>query len=149
MKLKTCAFFPYFLSIITFSIIFIITIREPEYLYGTKYDVRVVNGFTSNSSMPLVIWCATPENDMGGRALQEGDDYSWSQTTGFLSVVGGNNRVFCTLKWDQKRKKFDAFHVSRDTHRCSPFKMCFWLVKEDGFYFSNDGLLYHKDFSWT
>ncbi|XP_021725307.1 S-protein homolog 1-like [Chenopodium quinoa] len=148
MDIKSCTFFPFFLSLLTFCVLFMVTIREPETLYRTRYNVRVVNGFTNNSSLPLVIWCASPENDMGGRALQEGDDYSWSQTTNFLGV-GGNTRVFCTLKWDQMRKKFDAFYIYRDSYRCSPFKMCVWMVKEDGFYFSNDGLLFHKDFSWT
>ncbi|XP_057540242.1 uncharacterized protein LOC130818191 [Amaranthus tricolor] len=146
MKIKTCALFPCFLTLITFVTVFIITIKEPEYLSVTKYSISVINGFSNNSSLPLVIWCESEENDMGGRALQEGDDYSWSQSTGFLGV--GISRVFCTIKWESVRKVFDAFHFERDIHRCSPFKMCVWLVKEDGFYFSNDGLLFQKDFSW-
>ncbi|CAO2831935.1 unnamed protein product [Amaranthus hypochondriacus] len=147
MKIKSCGLFPCFLTLVTFLTVFIITIKEPEYISGTKYSISVINGFSNNSSLPLVIWCASKENDMGGRALQEGDDYSWTQTTGFLGVTG-ISRVFCTIKWESVRKLFDAFHLERDIHRCSPYKMCVWLVKEDGFYFSNDGKLFHKDFSW-
>ena len=145
---KIYTLFPLLLSLLALCMIFL-TIKQPEYyFYATEYDVRVVNGFSDNSSLPLVIWCATPEADMGGRALQEGDDYSWTLTANFWAG-GGSSRVFCTVKWDQKRKKFDAFLVSRDSQRCSPYKLCLWVVKEDGFYFSNDGVLFHKDFSWS
>ena len=99
-------------------------------------------------SLPLVIWCASSERDMGGRALQEGDDYSWSLETKFWGG-GHESNIFCTMKWDRRRKRFDALRVSRDCRRCSPSKLCLWLVKEDGFYFSNDGKNYHKDFAWV
>ncbi|GAB4843703.1 hypothetical protein Ancab_013668 [Ancistrocladus abbreviatus] len=132
-------------------VIILITIRQPDcHFHSIKYDVRIVNGFTNNSSLPLVIWCASKDSDMGGRALQEGDDYSWSlETKLFTWIIGDDENIFCTMKWDGRRKKFDAFRVSRDSHRCSPLRLCLWLVKEDGFYFSNDGKNYFKDFSWT
>ncbi|KAK9671722.1 hypothetical protein RND81_12G050200 [Saponaria officinalis] len=145
----TIIFFPLFLFLVSLCMFFV-TLKQPHYVHDNNtitYNVRVINGFTNNSSLPLVIWCATPETDMGGRALQEGDDYSWRLTPNYWGR--GTNRVYCTLKWDQKRKKFDAFYASRDVRRCSPSKMCLWLVKEDGFYFSSDGLVFIKDFSWT
>ncbi|KAK9288390.1 hypothetical protein L1049_016846 [Liquidambar formosana] len=118
---------------------------QPEYLFqGLEYDVRVVNGFTSNSSLPLVIWCSSKDQNLGGRALQEGDDFSWSLKANFW----GTAHFLCTIKWDQKRKSFDAFWVHRDSHRCGPLRRCFWLVKEDGFYFSNDETNWKKEFAW-
>ncbi|KAI9078818.1 hypothetical protein K1719_013829 [Acacia pycnantha] len=126
-------------------IIAITTIVEPsEYLFGAEYEVRVINGFTNNSSLPLVIWCSNDEDDIGGRALQEHDDFSWKMKTRFWS----NNLMKCTMKYDQTRKKFDAFKASRDAHRCGPFKICTWLVSENGFYFSNDLVNWCKDFEW-
>ncbi|KAF5752452.1 hypothetical protein HS088_TW01G00361 [Tripterygium wilfordii] len=113
-----------------------------------QYEVRVINGFTNNSSLPLVIWCTSSmEDEIGGRALQEGDDFGWSVRTSFWGPSG--NSFFCTMKWDQKRKKFEAFKVSRDVHRCGLYRMCSWLVKEDGFYFSNDEVNWVRDFSWS
>ncbi|KAE8076210.1 hypothetical protein FH972_014874 [Carpinus fangiana] len=138
------------LLLITFSLaiallIVFVSILQPEHLHVMEYyDVRVVNGFTDNSSLPLVIWCASKDSDLGGRALQEGDDFSWQLATSFWSAT----HFSCTIKWDQKRKSFDAFKAPRDAYRCSPLRRCSWLVKEDGFYFSNDEVHWRKDFSW-
>ncbi|KAF9688941.1 hypothetical protein SADUNF_Sadunf01G0040300 [Salix dunnii] len=110
------------------------SINQSEYFCGLEYDVRVINGFTNNSSLPLVIWCSSDSNDLGGRALQEGDDFSWRLQISFWC----GNHFWCTVKWDAKRRRFDAFKVPRDLQRCSLFRKCSWLVREDGFYFSND-----------
>ncbi|KAL0392624.1 UNVERIFIED_CONTAM: hypothetical protein Sradi_2485200 [Sesamum radiatum] len=112
------------------------------------YDVRIINGFSNNSSLPLVVWCVSEdEGDIGGRALQERDDYGWTVKTG---LFWSSSRFICTMKWDGKRKKFEAFRSSRDRYRCGARRQCFWLVKEDGFYFSNDdGVHWIKDFPWV
>ncbi|PON40377.1 Self-incompatibility protein [Parasponia andersonii] len=121
--------------------------RGSQYLVssGAEYDVRVINGFSDNSSLPLVIWCASEQSDLGGRALQEKDDFSWRLRTD----LWGNPHFVCTMKWDQRRKSFDAFKVSRDVRRCSPLRKCSWLVTENGFFFSNDEVNWKKDFSWS
>ena len=124
--------------------------HQPEYfsINGITYQVRVVNGFTSNSSLPLVIWCASQDGDIiGGRALQEGDDLAWDATLSFWTT--SNPAFTCTMKWDQTRKKFDAFRVHQDGPKCGNLRKCSWLVKEDGFYFSNDEFSWVKDFSWS
>ncbi|KAH7833187.1 hypothetical protein Vadar_003895 [Vaccinium darrowii] len=121
------------------------SVRNPNFFFSTGYDVFVINGFKNNSSLPLVIWCSSSSGDMGGRALQEGDDFSWSLKTN----IWGTPLYTCTMKWDETRKRFVAFEVSRDSNRCAPFRKCFWLVREDGFYFSSDGVIWNKDFSWS
>nr|POE71736.1 hypothetical protein CFP56_52600 [Quercus suber] len=98
-------------------------ILQPDQLHGREYDVRVVNGFTNNDSLPLVIWCASKDSDLGGRALQEHDDFSWRLRTN----LWGTTHFLCTMKWDQKRKSFDAFKVPRDIYRCGPLRKCSWL----------------------
>lgn len=146
MKIISIRFLLTFSLAIALFIIFVSIIFEPDqHIHGgMEYDVRVVNGFSSNSSMPLVIWCASKDSDLGGRALQEHDDFSWRLTTKFWTTT----HFFCTMKWDQKRRSFDAFKDPRDAYRCGAFRKCTWLVKEDGFYFSNDELNWKKDFSW-
>lgn len=136
----------------TFMLIFclaffliLISILQPQHLYGSEYDVRVINGFSDNSSLPLVIWCTSEESDLGGRALQEHDDFSWRLRTNFW----GTSHFICTMKWDRRRKSFEAFKVPRDLHRCSPFRRCSWLVTQEGFYFSNDEVNWKKDFAWS
>ncbi|XP_047335798.1 S-protein homolog 6-like [Impatiens glandulifera] len=145
--MKTLCIFIFLLTI-SFSWFFIFTsLVQPDYFVGGVYEIQVINGFRNNSSLPLVIWCTSgDQDDMGGRALQEGDDFGWRVKAGFLRA---SSHFICTLKWDDKRKRFDAFKVERDSHRCGPLRKCFWLVKEDGFYFSNDGENWMKDFSWS
>ncbi|KAL2341538.1 hypothetical protein Fmac_009478 [Flemingia macrophylla] len=109
-----------------------------------EYYVRVMNGFTNNSSVPLVIWCASEEMDLGGRALQKDDDFSWVMRPNFWAT----NTMKCTIKWDTTRKTFEAFNLSRDTRRCRPHRICSWLVTQHGFYFSNDEVNWRKDFQW-
>ena len=126
-------------------VIFMSMLRPAEPLNGgSEYEVRVVNGFTNNSSLPLVIWCASKDSELGGRALQEHDDFSWRLKTN----IWGTTHFWCTMKWDQMRKSFDAFKASRDAYRCGIARKCSWLVKEDGFYFSNDEVNWQKDFPW-
>ncbi|KAL0548058.1 hypothetical protein IC582_012499 [Cucumis melo] len=118
-----------------------------EQLFGIEYEVRVINGFTNNSSLPLVIWCASKDGDIGGRALQEHDDFSWPVKTNFW-ITTTTSQFSCTVKLDRTRKSFDAFKVPRDIYRCSALRKCSWLVMEDGFYFSDDEVNWKKDFSW-
>ncbi|KAL6191894.1 hypothetical protein ACLB2K_038283 [Fragaria x ananassa] len=134
-----------FICGLSFFVIFM-SLLEPQNFLGTEFDVRVINGFTNNSSLPLVIWCSSKENDLGGRALQEKDDFSWRLRTNFWG--SSYNHFVCTMKWDEKRRRFDAFKIPRDIQRCGPLRKCSWLVREDGFYFSNDEVNWKKDFSW-
>ncbi|KAI3823079.1 hypothetical protein L1987_04505 [Smallanthus sonchifolius] len=114
-------------------------------IQGVKYQIRVVNGFTNNSSLPLVIWCTTHDGDIGGRALQEGDDYTWYTRLSFWTPTPAYS---CTIKWDRTRKMFEAFQVHQGRARCGMSRKCLWLVKEDGIYFSNNESNWVKDFLW-
>ncbi|XP_076889131.1 S-protein homolog 29-like [Bidens hawaiensis] len=116
-------------------------------IQGSEYQIRVVNGFTNNSSVPLVIWCTTQDGDIGGRALQEGDDYTW-YTRLTLWTWAPTPTYSCTIKWDTTRKTFEAFLPHRDRVRCGSRKKCLWLVKEDGVYFSDDESDWVKDYLW-
>ncbi|KAL0392627.1 UNVERIFIED_CONTAM: hypothetical protein Sradi_2485500 [Sesamum radiatum] len=121
--------------------------KQHFYFYNGSYNVRIINGFSNNSSLPLVVWCVSGERGgIGGRALQERDDYGWTVTT--TGLFWSSSRFVCTMKWDGKRKRFEAFQAGRDRYRCGVLRQCFWLVKEDGFYFSNDGVQWIKDFPW-
>ncbi|KAK9072437.1 hypothetical protein SSX86_008871 [Deinandra increscens subsp. villosa] len=113
---------------------------------GIRYEIRVVNGFTNNSSLPLVIWCTSHDGgDIGGRALQEGDDYTWYLRLSFWIPAPAYS---CTVKWDRARMRFEAFKVHRDRNRCGMARKCLWLVKEDGIYFINHQSNWIKELSW-
>ncbi|KAL3622588.1 hypothetical protein CASFOL_033999 [Castilleja foliolosa] len=125
----------------------LILFTHPLYHFdNTTYDVRVINGFSNNSSEPLVVWCVSSDKGgIGGRALQEGDDYSWTVESRNLFYYWSSSRFVCTVKWGGKRKRFEAF---RDRYRCGARRQCLWLVKEDGFYFGNDEFNWVRHFSW-
>ena len=143
MKISIRLMLPFSFAIALMLVVYML-ILQPDQLHGREYDIRVVNGFTNNNSLPLVIWCASKDSDLGGRALQEHDDFSWRLRTN----LWGTTHFLCTMKWDQKRKSFDAFKVPRDIYRCGPLRKCSWLVREDGFYFSNDEVNWKREFSW-
>lgn len=98
-----------------------------------------------------MVWCMSIKGrDLGGRALQEGDDYSWSQHVGHVVwPMAAEEDIKCTVKWEKRRRRFDAFRGLRDRYRCSPTGKCSWLVKEDGVYFSRDDVSWTKDFTWS
>ncbi|ESQ37232.1 hypothetical protein EUTSA_v10003022mg [Eutrema salsugineum] len=129
----------------TLTIIFTSMLQPQTMLLGKEYDVRVINSFRDNSSLPLVIWCNSPQGELGGRALQEGDDFRW---TARIELWSWKADYTCTMKWESKRKRFDAFKISRDINRCGFTGKCSWSVREDGFYFSSDEVYWTKDFSW-
>ncbi|CAK8531141.1 unnamed protein product [Lathyrus sativus] len=136
----------YFVLCFASSLLIVMALVQSTHnMFGSdEYHVRVVNGFTDNSSVPLVIWCSSEEMDLGGRALQEHDEFSWIMRPNFWS----SNYMKCTMKWDGTRKSFDAFKASRDTQRCGLLRLCSWRVTQDGFYFSNDEVNWRKDFIW-
>lgn len=139
-----------FLSTFTLYIA-LLTLKQHLSSAGRIYAVRIINGFSNNSSLPLVVWCVGPRggDDIGGRALQERDDYSWTVRVGFGWWRSTGARFVCTVKWDRMRRKFEAFRERRDEYRCGGGGgQCLWLVKEDGFYFSNNGIKWIKDFAW-
>jgi hypothetical protein len=143
MKFTACVF-----PLLCFSasiIIVMVVMQRSQYLFSSdEYYVRVINGFTNNSSVPLVIWCSSDEMDLGSRAMQEHDDFSWIMRPNLWS----SNHMKCTMKWDNIRKKFDAFKASRDAERCGTNRICSWRVTQDGFYFSNDEVNWRIDFTW-
>lgn len=135
----------YVLIVIYLTIHLTLNLQQETLLLGEEYDVRVINNFRDNSSLPLVIWCTSPQGDLGGRALQEGDDFGWTAKIDLWSL---RTEYTCTMKWNSKRKRFEAFKVSRDSDRCGSTKKCSWSVREDGFYFSSDEVYWTKDYSW-
>ncbi|EFH59754.1 Plant self-incompatibility S1 [Arabidopsis thaliana x Arabidopsis arenosa] len=142
---KTIILLLLMLIAISLTIIFTLILQPQTMFLGEEFDVRVINSFRDNSSLPLVIWCTSPQGDLGGRALQEGDDFEWTAKIDLWSWMA---EYTCTMKWNSKRKRFEAFKVSRDSNRCGSTKKCSWSVREDGFYFSSDEVYWTKDFSW-
>ncbi|KAL2469550.1 Plant self-incompatibility protein S1 family [Abeliophyllum distichum] len=99
------------------------------------YDVHVVNGLP-DSPNPLWVHCASGNDDLGERILHENEDFHWHFRDGIL----GRTLFFCHFWWGSKQRSFEVFHnpekceFGYGRHDHNP---CYWLVKPDGFYFSN------------
>ncbi|KAK2979999.1 hypothetical protein RJ640_020025 [Escallonia rubra] len=116
-----------------------------------EFQVNVVNGISDN----ILIRCQSKDNDLGFHTLHVGDDFSWHFQT---NLIGGT-LFFCHFWWNSKDKSFNVFDETQWEDKCQyhegsgPFRKCFWLVKPDGFYFSNyNGPFptgWEKIYGWT
>ncbi|KAJ0092963.1 hypothetical protein Patl1_25858 [Pistacia atlantica] len=88
--------------LVALGIIFISLFQPEQYFFGTEYDVRVINGFSNNSSLPLVIWCSSEDSDLGGRALQEGRRFQLETQNQLL----GHHKFLVHHEVGRKKKTF-------------------------------------------
>ncbi|KAH6791340.1 hypothetical protein C2S51_006346 [Perilla frutescens var. frutescens] len=104
---------------------------------GSKYTVHIVNNLTSSSNNPLLIHCASGDDDLGNHSLARTCDFNWSFRMNFFSTT----LFFCRFRWEGKNVAHDVF-TDRLSDGCFPIDghviyRCRWLVKEDGFYLEN------------
>lgn len=97
-----------------------------------KYHVHVVNSLPNNN-FPLVIHCKSKDNDLGVHNLYVGNDFNW----GFHQNVWETTLFFCHFQWSNKQTSFSVFDHYLADEICHNTFVCYWLVKDDGFYLSN------------
>ncbi|KAM7466301.1 hypothetical protein LguiB_013863 [Lonicera macranthoides] len=125
-----------------------------EYIsWISKTEVHIVNGLPVNTWW-LVFRCQSKDDDLGYQKLLVGQEYYWK----FRVNLFGTTLFFCHFYWGDKDKVFDVFKASTHIPDCSPvdedIPRCYWLVKDDGFYFSNkmgdpaDSFDWEKLYSW-
>ncbi|KAM7462284.1 hypothetical protein LguiA_030405 [Lonicera macranthoides] len=97
--------------------------------------VHIVNGLPDNTWW-LVFRCQSKDDDLGYHQLLVGQEYYWKFRVNFFRTT----LFFCHFYWENKDKIFNVFKASTAFPDCSPVHddppRCFWLVKDDGFYFS-------------
>ncbi|KAI3469944.1 hypothetical protein Pfo_026607 [Paulownia fortunei] len=96
-----------------------------------KYIVHVVNNILPISTSPLLVHCASGDNDIGNHTLYYEGDFTWS----FCEQVFLRTLFFCHLSWGSKSISFDVFN-SKLRKDCST-SMCYWEAQTDGIYFCN------------
>ncbi|KAH6810359.1 hypothetical protein C2S51_024121 [Perilla frutescens var. frutescens] len=104
---------------------------------GSKYDVHIVNNLPSSSNSPLLIHCASGDDDLGDHSLGRTCDFNWSFRMNFFLTT----KFFCRFRWEGKNVAHDVFS-DRLGDGCFPIDnhvryRCTWLVKADGFYLEN------------
>ncbi|KAI5655991.1 hypothetical protein M9H77_24784 [Catharanthus roseus] len=96
-----------------------------------RYTVHVINNLPSNQFL-LKIHCASGDDDLGFHNLTVNQDFNWS----FRVNIRGTTLFFCHFWWQNKDKAFEVFNNYIATKTCRT--NCYWLVREDGFYFTDD-----------
>lgn len=114
-----------------------------------KNTVEVINGLPDDSK-PLEVRCQSKDDDLGHRILQPHEEFWWR----FKPTLIGNTLFFCHFWWNGKDKSFDVYDNNKMGGKCINRSVgtntCYWLVQQDGFYFSNINIVsgYEKKYDW-
>ncbi|KAK3040761.1 hypothetical protein RJ639_029283 [Escallonia herrerae] len=109
----------------------------------TENEVHIVNALPDRSHL-LSANCSCTDiiYDPGNRTLNSGDDFHWSFSTHIIDILS----YFCSFEWNSKRQFVEVFSTHPTFKWCkgkdSAPVDCYWFVRGDGFYVSND---YNKD----
>ncbi|KAL3649708.1 hypothetical protein CASFOL_006111 [Castilleja foliolosa] len=95
------------------------------------FTVYIVNNLPPNSS-PLVVHCASKDDDLGNHTVVRNQDYHFDFCDNFWSTT----KFFCHVWWRNKDKAFVVFKEKFGRTSCLK-DVCYWAVKDDGIYYSN------------
>ncbi|KAK3041341.1 hypothetical protein RJ639_002322 [Escallonia herrerae] len=96
-----------------------------------KYEVHVIDGILDDPN-PVHVHCKSKDDDLGTHDLRANDDFHWRFG---LNLFGGTHFT-CYFAWRTNVQNFAAFDQWW-AYKCAREHRCYWLVKPDGFYFSN------------
>lgn len=109
---------------------------KPFFLFD-RYDVYITNNEVDN----LMVHCKSNDDDLGDKNLVPGQYFHWGFRQNFLFTTHFwcNFRSMTSDDQEIKSITFDVFDLYIST-KCGPGdpKHCYWLAKNDGFYFSMD-----------
>ncbi|KAK4385936.1 hypothetical protein Sango_2717600 [Sesamum angolense] len=108
----------------------VIAIEKPPCIFVHRYEVHIINSLPSNSD-PLVVHCASGDDDLGTHTLTSNQVFQWS----FCENVTQTTLYFCHFSWGSKERAFEVFNkkLKGDCYN----GLCFWEVRADGIYKSH------------
>lgn len=109
---------------------------------GDVFVMRHVH-IINNMSGDLKLHCQSKNNDLGAKILHPGEE----QILRFKVNIWKTTLFYCLAQRPWQFKIFNAFEAHRDELRCGG--QCYWSVRDDGFYFSNDDTTWDRDYTWT
>lgn len=121
-----------FVFLITLNLFQTPTLAEkPKCFFTPGYEVYIVNNLPQQSP-PLMIHCASKNNDLGNHTLYLNQEFYFKFCESFIAVT-----IFsCQFSWDSKKKDLDVFNAN--SRKLCKTGLCYWAAKSDGIYFSND-----------
>ncbi|KAM7519421.1 hypothetical protein LguiB_018383 [Lonicera macranthoides] len=105
--------------------------------FTSEKEVHIVNGLPDNTHS-LIIRCQSKDDDLGYHTLLVGQEFFWH----FHDNLWGTTLFFCHFWWQGiMDRSFDVYDYKHKNPPCAnnkeEFQACYWLVKADGFYYSN------------
>lgn len=128
-----------FTSIFVFLMLFNVFDIGNAGLALSKYKIIVLNDIIQKNAAPLKVHCQSKDNDLGYHILPFARDLDWSFRANFWATT----RFYCHFWWGRKQRAFDVFYDGWSEFCDAPKdsidnrNYCFWVVRTDGFYFSN------------
>ncbi|GFP82861.1 hypothetical protein PHJA_000429200 [Phtheirospermum japonicum] len=104
--------------------------------FFTEREVHIYSDLPADSP-PLLVHCASGDDDLGHHTLTFHQDYSFS-----FCNIPFTTLFFCNLRWGAKGKSFDAYNARWHGDRCHG-DTCKWAAHPDGLY-----LMAVKQFDW-
>ncbi|KAL7229843.1 hypothetical protein ACSBR2_008405 [Camellia fascicularis] len=110
--------------------------------------VHIINSLPANSK-PLLARCQSRDDDFGMHTLTNGQEFYWRFYINFF----GSTLFFCHFYWDTKdvsqvvfdNRIFENYCQTPHTHDDN----CYWSVRSDGFYLSDDNSTWSKQYDWS
>ncbi|KAL8051746.1 hypothetical protein ABFX02_06G168100 [Erythranthe guttata] len=116
--------------ILLYSILSINSFQSSACLFKRfSYTVHVVNNLPQNTD-PLVVHCASRDNDLGYHNLTTKQDFHFH-----FCIMIKSTLFFCHLWWGNKTKAFDVYNARWTPDKCVDHS-CYWEARSDGIYFS-------------
>lgn len=128
--------FPTFLMMIIFffsssSMLFFSFVQKTD--ATTPYTVHIYNAISSDPNL-ITVHCFSGNDDLHYHNLTQNQNFDWS----FQENIGYTTEFFCHFWWKSDLEgKFSAFNHHLAITNCKN-RHCFWIVRETGFYLTDD-----------
>ncbi|KAL5781292.1 hypothetical protein ACOSP7_006321 [Xanthoceras sorbifolium] len=109
-----------------------------------KYTVHIMNNFSSNQN-PLKMHCWSNDDDLGEHTLWMKNEFYFS----FREKFFGWTHFWCEMHHGTQVKTFDVYSTRTRAFKCPSTFNCYWSVRDDGFYFSDDLEKWDKYIGWS
>ncbi|KAL7184248.1 hypothetical protein ACSBR2_026407 [Camellia fascicularis] len=109
--------------------------------------VHIINSLPANDDH-LQVRCQSKDDDLGMHTLTNGQEFNWKFHLNFQ----GSTLFFCHFYWDTKDISFDVYnrHIYPSCGTLESHVLnCYWSVRSDGFYLSDDNYSWKMINKWN
>jgi hypothetical protein len=105
--------------------------------YLEQYDAYIVNGLPNNSQI-FRVHIFSGDDDLGFHNLKVNEKFFWHFSKNFWNTT----KFYGHFWWGDTKERSFAVFDQRISSKCGTARLdsnvCWWLVKEDGFYLADE-----------